>query len=322
MENILLKPVIIDLDEEPIKRYRQLVKKYDIKSISKNLSDVYEDFKFNIPFFDSIISTLTSVHKDKIMYYDEIKYWSELLELDFHKVMIMQLLYELNSACTTFVIPISNIRTMFRTMDWAINFLKEITYQAIFIKNGKPIFEAVCWLGSVGIFTAKSLINDYSLAINYRRVNNMSMSQVMQNYLLTINMNWPVSYLVRNILENEFNYEKALFNLSYAKTISPVYYIINNFNEKATIIRRISDDKEILQNDILIQTNCDDVNSKIDIMDSHARIKMLEKILEKTPDINTIINTINKSPITNLATIYFSIISKNKFTTTIINTVT
>jgi hypothetical protein len=135
-------------------------------------------------------------------------------------------------------------------------------------------------------------------------------------------MNWPVSYLVRNILENEFNYEKALFNLSYAKTISPVYYIINNFNEKATIIRRISDDKEILQNDILIQTNCDDVNSKIDIMDSHARIKMLEKILEKTPDINTIINTINKSPITNLATIYFSIISKNEFTTTIINTVT
>lgn len=320
MKNILLKPVIIDLDEEPKKRYRQLVKKYDIKSISKNLSDVYEDFKFNIPFFDTIISTLTSIHKDKIMYYDEIQYWSELLELDFYKVMIMQLLYELNSGCTTFVSPINNVRTMFRTMDWAMDFLKEITYQAIFVKNGKAIYEAVCWLGSVGVFTGKSLVNDYSLAINYRRVNNMSMSQVMQNYLLTINMNWPVSYLVRNILENGLDYEKALFNLSCAKTISPVYYIINNFNEKATIIRRIPDDKEILQNDILIQTNCDDVNSKVDIMDSHARIKMLEKILVKTPNIDTIMKTINKSPITNLATIYFSIISKNEFTTIIINT--
>ena len=54
-------------------------------------------------------------------------------------------------------------------------------------------------------------------------------------------------------------------------------------------------------------------------MDSHARIKMLEKILVKTPDIDTIMKTINKSPITNLATIYFSIISKNEFTTIIIN---
>lgn len=62
------------------KRYHQLVKKYDIKSISKNLSDVYEDFKFNIPFFDTIIFTLTSIHKNKIMYYDEIQYWYKSVE--------------------------------------------------------------------------------------------------------------------------------------------------------------------------------------------------------------------------------------------------
>ena len=314
-----LKPIIIDLDKEPIHRYCQLVKQYDIKSISKKMAQVYEDFKLDIPFFDTVISTLIVSYKDKIMYRGEIQYWSNLFELDFYKVMIMQLLYELNSGCTTVVIPVSNVRTMFRTMDWAMDFLKEITYQAIFIKNGKAIFEAVCWLGSVGVFTGKSLTNDYSIAINYRRVNDMTTKQIMQNYLFTINMNWPVSYLVRNILENEFDYEKAFYNLSHAQIISPVYYIINNFNHKATIIRRTPDDKEILQNDILIQTNCDDQETGLDIMDSHVRIKMLEKILVKTPDMDTITKTINKSPITNSITIYLSIISKNEFTTTIIN---
>jgi hypothetical protein len=206
-------------------------------------------------------------------------------------------------------------------MDWAMDFLKEITYQAIFIKNGKPVYEAVCWLGSIGLFTGKSLIHDYSLAINYRRVNNMTVGQIMQNYLLATNMNWPVSYLLRNILENEFDHEKALYNLSHAKIISPVYYIVNNFNDKATIIRRTPDDKEILQNDILIQTNSDDKDSKVDIMDSCKRIKILEKMLLKPCDVDTILKTINKSPIINVETIYFSIISKNKFTTTILNTV-
>ena len=312
-----LTPITINLDKNPKARYGNLVKNYDIKQVSKKFTQVYEEFKLSIPFFDTIISMLITMHKDKIMYLEEIQYWSELFNVDFYKVMIMQLVYELNSGCTTFVIPIDGVRTMFRTMDWAMDFLKDITYQAIFIKNNKPIFEAVCWLGSVGIFTGKSLNNNYSLAINYRRVNDMNTSQIIQNYLHTVYMNWPVSYLVRNILENDYDYDKALYNLSFAKTISPVYYVINNFNDKATIIRRIPYDKEILQNDTLIQTNCDNLNSKFDIMDSFARIKILENVLSTNPTLNNIMETVNKTPINNYASIYFSIISMNEFTTRI-----
>jgi len=319
MKSTLLKPITIDLDKKPAERYCQLISQYNIKTISKRMAQVYEDFKPEISLFDTAISTLVNLHKDKIMYYDEIEFWSRLFGLDFYKVMIMQLLYELNSGCTTFIVPIDDTKTMFRTMDWDMDFLRDITYQATFVKNGKQIYEAVCWLGSVGIFTGKSLIHDYSLAINYRRMNDISTSQIIQNYLLTINMNWPVSYLLRNVLESEFNYEKAFFNLSCAKIISPVYYIINNFNDIATIIRRTPDNKEIVQNNILIQTNCDDINSRVNIMDSHTRIKLLDNILCKKPDLETIIKTVNKSPITNISTIYFSVINKNEFTTTIIN---
>lgn len=311
--------VKINLDEKIENRYLELLNLFNIKYISQEFLQIYNSLKPNVPFLDNIVSGLVNLHKDKIMYFDEIKYWSELFEIDFHKVLIMQLIYELNSGCTTFVVPIDGINTMFRTMDWSMDFLKSVTYQAVFYKNNTPIYEAVCWLGSVGIFTGKSLIHNYSLAINYRRVNDISIIQIYENYLNSINMHWPVSYLTRHLLENSFNMEQVLYNLSYALTISPVYYILNNFNSEPNIIRRTPVSNEIIKNTIVIQTNCDEEDIEPNIMNSHKRLRMLKKLLKKEYTYNKIISTINEFPITNEDTIYLSIINKEIFDTKIIS---
>jgi len=314
-----ISKVKINLDEKIDNRYSELIKKFNIKYISKQFLQIYNSLKPNIPFLDNLVSGLVIIHKDKIMYFDEIKYWSEIFEIDFYKVLIMQLIYELNSACTTFVVPIDGINTMFRTMDWSMDFLKSITYQAIFYKNNLPIYEAVCWLGSVGIFTGKSLIHDYSLAINHRRLNDVSIFQIYKNYLNSINMHWPVSYLTRHLLENNFTVEQVLDNLSNAPTISPVYYIFNNFNSEPIIIRRTPNSNETIKNNIVIQTNCDEEGIEPNIMNSDKRLRMLKKIFKKEYTYDKIIKTINEFPITNEDTIYLSIISKDIFDTKIIS---
>lgn len=311
--------VKINLDEKIDNRYSELIKQFDIKYISKQFLEIYNSLKPNIPFLNNLVSGLVNLHKDKIMYFDEIKYWSEIFEIDFYKVLIMQLIYELNSGCTTFVVPIDGINTMFRTMDWSMDFLKSITYQAIFYKNNLPIYEAVCWLGSVGIFTGKSLIHDYSLAINYRRLNDVSIFQIYKNYVNSINMHWPVSYLTRHLLENSFTVEQVLHNLSNALTISPVYYIFNNFNSEPIIIRKKPNSNETIKNNIVIQTNCDEEGIEPNIMNSYKRLRMLKKIFKKEYTYDKIIKTINEFPITNEDTIYLSIISKVNFDTKIIS---
>jgi len=311
--------VKINLDEKIENRYLELIDLFDIKTISKEFLQIYNSLKPNIPSFDNLISGLVNLHKDKIMFFDEIKYWSDVFEIEFHKVLIMQLIYELNSACTTFVVPIDGINTMFRTMDWSMDFLKSITYQAIFYKNNVPVYEAVCWLGSIGVFTGKSLIHDYSLAINYRRVNDISIFQIYKNYLNSVNMHWPVSYLTRYLLENSFTIEQVLHNLINASTISPVYYILNNFKSEPIIIRRTPNSNEIISNNIIIQTNCDEEGIEPNIMNSHKRLRMLKKILKKEYTYDKIINTINEFPITNEDTIYLSIINKDIFDTKIIS---
>lgn len=311
--------VKINLDEKIDIRYREVVKLFSIDLISHNFSKIYDMLKPNIPFLDTIISTLINDNKDKIMYLDEINYWSTLFKIDFHKILIMQLIYELSSGCTTIIVPVDGINTMFRTMDWSMDFLKLITYQATFYKNNIPIYEAVCWLGSVGIFTAKSLIHNYSLAINYRRLNDLSIIQIYKNYLNSVNMHWPVSYLTRHLLENSFTIEQVIHNLTNAPIISPVYYILNNFNDKPIIIRRTPISNEIIKNDVVIQTNCDDEGIEPNIMNSHERLRMLKKLFQKEYTYNKITETINKFPITNKDTIYFSVINKDKFTTNIIS---
>jgi hypothetical protein len=314
----MLSPFIINLDEEPNKRYAELVKNFNIKKISKIFYDLYNSLKPNIIGFDALLSNLIKCHTNKIMYYDELVYWSKLFEIDLFKVIVMQLIYEINSGCTTFVVPIDNIPTMFRTMDWSMEFLKDITYQAIFYKNNEPIYEGVCWLGSVGIFTAKSIKYNYSLAINYRRINNFSLSQIYTNYLNAINMNWPVSYLTRYLLENNYDFEQTLHNLSNALLISPVYYIINNFNGKGALIRRTPNTCEVKQKNIIIQTNCDNEVSEPNIMYSHERIKKLKNTLkQKEYNFFTINSIMQIFPIKNYDTIYLSVVNKEKFNTEI-----
>jgi len=313
MTNII-KTFTINLDLEPKNRYSEIVSSFDINKISYMLNQIYDQYTNSIPFVESLVK----LNINKAIYSDEIQFWADTFNLPFYKVLVMQLLYEINSGCTTFVIP-GNI--MFRTMDWPLEFLKEITYQAVFIKNNVKIYEAVCWVGSIGIFTGKSLTNNYAVAINYRRVNDTNIKSIFNNYLRTINMCYPVSYLLRHVLETNTKYNTMIEILKNTKLISPVYYIVCKFNnqnkttKQPLIIQRDVESYEIISDLKIIQTNSDKNNGISNIMYSKERAEIVRQAIEKYESIDDILINIYKYPVISHETIYLSIISKDMFIT-------
>lgn len=72
--------VMINLDDKLENRYDELIKIFDnklsIKLISLKFLEIYNSLKPNIPLLNNLVSFLVNYNKDKIMYFDEIKYWS------------------------------------------------------------------------------------------------------------------------------------------------------------------------------------------------------------------------------------------------------
>ncbi len=313
-----MKKFNINLDLEPKDRFKQLEQEFDLNLVKQKYEEVYEGYKPNIPFLETIISMIVNLNKDKIMFYDEILFWSKKLEVPFYKVVIMQLLYEVNSACTTFVGKFDGENTMIRTMDWPMDFLKEFTYHATFYKNSKPIYEGVCWLGAVGLFTGKSITQNYSLALNFRRTKEVSLATIFNNFKNTISSYWPVAYLTRYSLENNFSQDEVTNMLETCPLISPVYYILNKFNSNPIIFQRDPEACKIITGEQVIQTNCDNDKTEPDIMYSVSRIKQVTKVLKKTNKLDEVFNGVNKYPVINEETIYISVINKDMFETIII----
>lgn len=320
MNNNIIK-IGLNLDLEPEKRYQCLLVHFDILSIKKEIQNLYKKYAPQIPGLDIILSITTYLTQYKIMYYDEIYYWSNIFEIPFHQAVLMQLLYEINSGCTTIIHTNDNEKqSMIRTFDWPEPLLTKLLYQASFYKNGKKIFEGICILGSVGIFTGKN--DEYSLAINYRRTTDITLSTIFHNFLNTIKSYWPVSYLLRYCLEKSLSFDDCVNTLKNSLVISPVYYSINGFCHKPLIIQRSINSYKEFTGEYTIQTNCDqfdDVKEEKDIEYSYDRFFLAKKVIDNkgNKNENDMLKSLLKFPIKREDTIYISIINKEQFDTTI-----
>lgn len=319
-ENIHIPKIGINLDLEPVERYQSVIVHFNIPKIRQKFQQLYKSYAPSFPGFESLSSFVTYLNRCRMMYFDELQYWSTLLEVPFHHIVMMQLLYEINSGCTTFIKEIEGQKVMVRTFDWPELFLKEVLYHGTFYKNGKAIYEGICILGGVGLFTGKSLTKDYCIAINYRRVSQLSLSSILYNFCNILRLYWPVSYLLREMLEKEVEYSTAVYRLSNDYLVSPVYYSICGFGQDPLIIQRGVNDYKHITGEFTIQTNCDNENleQNLNIEYSIQRWKIVRKILEDKKSFKDIIQAIYTFPIIRDDTLFISFITREKFETSIL----
>jgi len=298
----------INLDLPAEQRWKILFDDYEneldtIKPILKSLIDTYtQNYSF-------IIKPLIKTYKffKMIMYEKELSYFAKRLNIDFDYVLLLQLIYETSSCCTSIVSQVENKYCMFRTMDWPMEFLKFITVDLKFTKNGKTLYYATSWIGYIGILTAM-IPDKCCISVNYRRTSDMTFQNLLKNVFNTMTMKYPIGYLVREICENETNIDIIKMRLCNTQLISPCYFTVCYNKKYPEIITRDPSSYKVHSHEYVIQTNCDNDKVEPNILYSVERRKLATKLIADVLNNFTSIKNMKDSllvrPILNDETIY------------------
>jgi hypothetical protein len=305
----------INLDLPPSQRWVHILKEYSeiIPKIKKEI-DIIIDSILNTPTY-FLISSVISYYKNtkSMMYIDELVCISEMTGIDFEKLVIFQIYYEMNAACTSVVTKVDDQYMLYRTMDWPMEFLKSITINVNFMKNNKILYHSTTFLGYVGCFTC-TIPNKCSLAINYRRTTEMNTLNTLNNVYSIMTMKWPIGYLIRDVCEKHENIDIKK-TLLYSELISPCYIIMCSVLKNPIIIERNPTTHKITENEYVVQTNCDQDKQEPNILYSVERRKLVLESINSNKnknnykDIDDIVKQFTKFPIINDQTIYLSLCS-------------
>lgn len=236
------------------------------------------------------------------LYSKELHEMANILKIHVKKLIVLQLCYEAFSACTSVGFKVDGKVYHFRTMDWPMDFLKDLTVSVNFVRNGKLVFNAVTWIGCVGVFTGY-VPGKYSVAINYRRAN----GTILGNIKKALMLKWPTAYLVRSCLEEGYSAQKIVECLKATKLISPCYFtVVEAKGASHKIVRDHDKCIEYKKSSFVVQTNNDKV-SKDNILYSNERVKTVSEIME-TGFSDKVLEKFLKFPIINEETVYFTFI--------------
>lgn len=213
----------------------------------------------SVRYIDPLIKFVVYMQSNKMMFIDDLQYFSTLFGVELHKMIAINLYYELSASCTTICSTINGQNAMFRTMDWPLDFLRKITFKMI-----TPKYSAVTWFGCVGLFTACN--TKHAVAINYRTTSTNGVvdmiGKVIGKAIQAFQHSWPTSYLVRHIFDNDLSSSEAEDLLRTSQLISPTYFTFCPLVGTPKVIQRFATPEgtvvsEKQKNVCLCQTNID-----------------------------------------------------------------
>jgi|SRR5579872_1810797 len=278
-----------------------------LPNVTKQLHRLIDSFGFATsvikPFYDWC-------NKDNVYHYDEIQYVAQRLGMEPFHILLMQLIYETSSACTSTILTYGNNKKLFfRTMDWPMDFLKSITIGLNVKRGSKQIAKVVTWVGYVGFLSANNIQERYTIAINYRRTCNPTILSMLYNLNRIRQLIWPIGYLIREVIEQNIKESTVATILQSRPIVSPCYITIYSPENTSYVITRDCDQTVDIRSTNLIQTNCDWNKTSPDILHSIKRRDLAQQIQDKiTSDKITdeaeIVKLLMQEPIINEETIY------------------
>ena len=249
----------------------------------------------------------------------ELKAICKQLNMSLGRALTLQIVYELTASCTSVVAKsFSGAAFHFRTMDWEMNYLKDLTVELEFKKGGKTVFVATSWAGYIGILTGM-VPQKYSVSINFRRLG----EAITKNVWAGMKGAWPVGFIVRECISTCDSYQDFVENMANTKLMAPTYVIVCGAkegegcqitrNREGEVERKSLCDKD--KPNFLLQCNCDwfDKNPETDILCSVARRLTVTRILNELYKVKEGVNEkdlwslVSKYPVWNNETIYATV---------------
>lgn len=279
--------------------------------VEKNKANIFNVINKIRPLYEKYLPiinfTLRIVGTGVALYNEEISEISKILEITFGETLILQLVYEAFSACTSAVFEVGDEYIHFRTMDWDMPALKKITFTYQMYDKNKYLFDAIGWAGCVGCFTAFKK-NKYTISLNYRRSNSENFN-LMNNVMPLIKGFYPHSYFIRRLLSSDVD---PYLSIKNAKFISPAYYVITS-EKFSGAIGRDRESVVFVKEAPIVQTNCDEIYKGDNILLSFERLQQMNKYVGKKCEIDQLIEESKIFPVLNQETIYTVIMNKDQF---------
>lgn len=165
--------------------------------------------------------------------YQEISGVCEALEPAFtiSDCVLVNTLYELEAYCTSIVArKVDGSIIQGRVMDFDFSDdMRKGTYNARFVKNGKRVFDAVMFAGTVGVYTGVRY-GAFGITLNERTQRQDTAAAVKSIWSAFTGVT-EVSWLVRDTLTNCPDYKCASKSLKTTPTSSKCYFIISGIGE-------------------------------------------------------------------------------------------
>ncbi|XP_078302150.1 N-acylethanolamine-hydrolyzing acid amidase isoform X2 [Panthera onca] len=164
---------------------------------------------------------------------DEIRGMCEVLNCDLADCLLLNLVYETTAFCTSIVAQDSNGHIYHgRNLDYPFgNFLRKLTVDVQFLKNGQVAFTGTTFIGYVGLWTGQSP-HKFTISGNERDEGwwwENVIAALFQRHSL-------VSWLIRTTLSESENFDAAVYKLANTPLIACAYYIVGGASPREGMV--------------------------------------------------------------------------------------
>ncbi|CAG5984161.1 unnamed protein product [Menidia menidia] len=245
--------VNISLDEDPATRWKPLLQVFDVDYLNKAAAEVIDSTvpKWVHHAVKPIVSALEKYIPQP--YAEEIRGMASFMGGNLSDIVILNFAYEVTAYgniqnrhlgpqsmscvpfswqfyfirrfCTSIVAQDNNGNVYHgRNLDYPHDVLKNLTVDIVFFKNGKAAYRGTSFAGYVGIWTGQSP-GKFTVSGDQRGTEHWWnwWKNVVSAALLHRS---PVSWLVRETLEEAEDFQDAVMRLSKTPLITGVYYIV------------------------------------------------------------------------------------------------
>ncbi|XP_017286018.1 N-acylethanolamine-hydrolyzing acid amidase [Kryptolebias marmoratus] len=215
----------INLDDKPEVRWTPLKEAYDIEYLKKAAADIVDS---TVPKWvhHAIKPVVTSLERYVPQTYaGEIRGMATVLGGDLADIILLNFAYEITAFCTSILAQDTRGNVYHgRNLDYPHHILKNLTVNLIFRKNGKVAYLGTSFAGYVGLWTGQS---PYKFTVSGDQRGTEHWWNWWKNFVSAFLLHRsPVSWLLRETLEEAESFQDAVMRLSKTPLITGVYYIV------------------------------------------------------------------------------------------------
>ncbi len=261
-----IKTYIVNLNDNPQDKWLHIIDIHmeKIKGVIEKMDEIFiqKYGKWGGNILMKAISGVFKLYKNKSIYYEELESMALFMRIPIEKVMLLQIFYELFSSNTSIVInkscpDVGNIHV--NTFDSPLPLLKNVTINIEVTKNNNVLYRATTFAGYIGVLTGLKL--EYgSIALHKK---DMTYYDILTSLKKGDVFKWPAGFLIRHIMESDYNREEIISRLRRSHLITPCYFVFCGLDQYDSFIMTRKFEKYEMKimtdtfDQVLVQTNHD-----------------------------------------------------------------